>query len=333
MSRKISLVLVLVACIIGDASAQKSKPTDVDTAFIDYDTFFNELDALLDSLATPRNFALINVGVGNNYFDYESNSSFLLKTKKKLTITPGVAFFSKTGLGISITSMIMNDGKKLNPYQYYATASYDYLKNPHFLTGLAFTDFFTKDSLPFYTSPLKNEVYAYFTYKKFWLKPAVAASYGWGNRSSYNERQDYITSLRLATSGYTRINTQESVNDFNLIVSVRHDFYWLDVLTKGDYVRLTPQIIYTSGTQRYGFNQTSNSYALPKAGPSVLYNSDNATLNDQQNFQPLSVCGVIKAEYAKGKFFFQPELLLDYFFPANNKNLSTAFVVNAGVIF
>src|SRR5438309_206904 len=80
-----------------------------------------------------------------------------------------------------------------------------------FITGLAFTRFFTKSNLAFYTSPLNNNLYAYFTYRHLWIKPSIALSYGWGSRTSYSEREDLITSLLLAKNGYARINQTESI--------------------------------------------------------------------------------------------------------------------------
>ena len=331
------LVFLLSVFIALSSLAQNpTKGTDIDTSFadLDYDELFNELDLLLDSLTEPKSFTLFNVAVGHNYFNYQSKSSYLLETSRRITYSPSLGYYSKSGLGISANSILVHDGLKLNPYQFNVTGSYDYLENHRFLTGFALTHFFTRDSLPFYTSPLKNEAYAYFTYRKFWLKPSVAVSYGWGSRNEYEEREEYITSLRLSTRGYTSINTRESVNDFNLIGSVRHDFYWLDVLGKRDYIRFTPQIVFTSGTQKFGFNQTSSTYAtIPRTGANIMYTSDNVYLDDELYFQPLSLSTYLKAEYSKGKFFLQPQVVFDYYFPAEEKNFTAAFVVNAGVIF
>lgn len=337
MAGKIRLILLVALFVATTSSAQQpSKQHDIDTSFadLDYDELFNELDLLLDSLTAPRSFALFNIAAGNNYFNYQAKGSYLLEASKKLTFSPTLSYFFKNGLGISANTIVVNDGQKLNPYQFSVTGSYDYIRNTKFITGVSLTHFFTKDSLPFYTSPLKNDLYTYFTYRGFWLKPSVAASYGWGSRNAYEERREYITSLRLNSRGYTRINTRESVNDFNLIASIRHDFYWLNVLSKRDYARLTPQIVFTSGTQKFGFNQTSSTYAtVPRTGANILYNTEKIALDDQLVFQPLSLSTYLKAEYSRGKFFFQPQLIFDYYFPATEKNLTTAFVVNAGVIF
>ena len=336
MTRKIYWLFIFGLFVTTTAPAQKPAR---DTTFDDLtdaelEELFNDLDMLLDSLTAPRSFVLFNIGIGNSYFNYKSKSSYYLEASRKTAYTPSLSYYSRTGLGISASAVVVHDGLNLNPYQYYATGSYDYMKNKKFITGLAFTHFFAKDSLPFYTSPLRNEIYGYFTYKKFWLKPSIAVSYGWGSRSDYEEREEYINSLRLAVNGFTRVNTRESINDLNLITSIRHDFYCMDILGKNDYIRFTPQVVFTSGTQKFGFNQTSSTYAtVPRTGANVLYNSDQVYLDDQLYFQPLSVSTYIKAEYSKGKFFVQPQLILDYYFPASEKNFITAFALNAGVIF
>lgn len=341
MTRKI-LLLLLAGLLVGSTSfaQQPEKQKNIDTTLgdlgymEDYEDLFNELDKLLDSLTAPRNFILFNIAFGSNYFNYQSKTSYLLEPVKRVTYTPSLAYYSRSGLGISASTMVMNDGSNMNPYQFSLTGSYDYLRNKKFITGIALTRIFSKDSLPFYTSPLKNELYGYFTYKKSWFKPSVALSYGWGSREEYEERQEYITSLRLALNGYTRVNTRESINDFTVISSVRHDFYWLNILRKRDYIRFTPQIVFTSGSQKFGFNQSSSTYAtLPRTGANFLYNSEQVYLDDKIYFQPLSLTTYLKAGYSKGKFFIQPQLILDYYFPATEKNFTAAIVMNAGVIF
>ena len=344
LKAKISLMtgnmrlFILIGCLVSSVGFAQApaKQTNIDTSFDedDYAELFNELDALLDSLIAPRSFVLFNVGIGSNYFNYKSKSSYQLEASRKNTYTPTLAYFSKNGLGISGSAVIVNDGKSLNPYQFHATGSYDFLKNSRFISGLAFTHFLSRDSIPFYTSPLQNELYAYFTYKKFWLKPSVAISYGWGSRNDFEEREEYITTMRLALNGYTQVKTRESISDFSLITSVRHDFYWMNIIGNNDYIRLTPQVVFASGTQKFGFNQTSSTYAtIPRTGVNYLYSSDQVYLDDEVYFQPLSLSTYIKTEYSRGKFFVQPQIVFDYYFPATEKNLTTAFVMNAGVIF
>jgi hypothetical protein len=303
----------------------------MDTSFVDYDVLFNELDALLDSLIKPRNITLFDVSASQHYFNYQSSSG-TVEVKRKFVYTPSLIYLSRSGVGISGAASVISEEHKVYPYQFYLTGSYDYLRNKKLLTGIAFTRFFTKDSLPFYTSPLKNELYAYINYRKLWFKPAIAVTYGWGSRKDYQKQSDYLSSLLPVWNGSTRVNNRESINDFNLTASLRHDFYWMNVLSKKDYIRLTPHIVFTSGTQQFGFNQTSNSYTgIPKTNMSLLYSTNKIMLENHLNFQPLSLSVMMKTEYAKGKFFIQPQALLGYYFPAKDK-LNTLFIIDAGVI-
>lgn len=317
-----------------DTSLKKSEPAVIDTT-LDYDDkIFDELEAFLDSILSPHNYFLTALSIQRGYFNYQSKSEVFLQPTRKVTLTPALGYYSKNGLGITGVASFVNDQKAFKFYQLALTPSYDYLQNKRFATGLSYTRYVTKDSLPFYTSPLQNELYAYFTYRKWWFKPMVAASYGWGSRSDYKEREEYITSLQLRRTGYTRIDTKESVSDFSLITSVRHDFYWLDLFSYNDHIRVTPQLAYTSGSQKFGFNQSSNTYAtLIRSGANVLYSSENVYLDNKLYFQPLSLTFYLKTEYSIGKFYVQPQLILDYYFPATEKRFTGLFSASAGFIF
>jgi hypothetical protein len=330
-------VFFIVSFFIATTSIAQKPVTDsfsVDTSFTDYDLLFNELDAFLDSITAPRSFTLFNLGISNGYFSYRSVDILEIETIKKLNLTPSLAYFDKSGFGISAEASIADYGNRLNAYQYSFTGSYDFMKKNRFITGVSFTHFLTKSDLPFYTSPLKNEIFAYFTYKKHWLKPSIGISYGWGSREDFEDREEKINAIQLAQRGFTRTSTRESINDFNLISSVRHDFYWLDIFSKKDYIRLTPQLSFSSGTHQFGFNQTSNTYAtVRRTGSSVLYSTENISLDNNLYFQPLSLSAFLKTEYSIGKFFIQPQLVFDYYFPASQNNFSTTWLLHAGLIF
>jgi hypothetical protein len=301
---------------------------------IDYDLLLQDMETFLDSIAMPHSYILGSVAIGRGYFNYTTKSTALIETQKSFTYTPTFGFFHKDGLSLTATGNVVNHENKFNFYQVAVSPGYDYLKNKNFATGLTYTRFFTKDSLPFYTTPLQNELYGYFTYRKWWIKPTLALSYGWGSRIDYEEREELIQDLRLRRSGITRINSKESITDFSLITSLRHDFYWLGVISYKDHIRLTPQLSFISGTQKFGFNQSANTYAtILRTGANVLYNSENVYLDDQLDFQPLSLTLFLRGEYSIGKFFVQPQLVFDYYFPTDQKNFSTLFSCNVGLIF
>lgn len=337
MIRKLC-VLIFALCSVGSTMAQSKDSVKVKTVaesdVADYDVLFNELDDFLDSLLTPRSYTLVNVYGGSNFYDYAPSSTNKLENNRQLTLTPSVGYFSKTGLGINATTNVVKEKSGWNAYQLATALSYDYLKNFDFATGLSATHYFTKKQVGFYTSPLKNEVYGYFAYRKLWVKPVIAASYGWGSRTAYEEREEYITKLRLRRKSYTVITKEETVSDFSLMFSARHDFYWLDIINSKTFLRFTPQLGFIAGTQKFGFNQTSATYQTALlTGKSTYQGSENTNLDDQSKFQLLSVTGTLKTELSLGKFFVQPQLAFNYYLPATSNNLATIFSVNTGFIF
>lgn len=315
------------------ANAQKDTTNDSSIyADIDYDELFTELESFLDSLTKPRSFFLINAGVGNRVFNFQSANSNRIHATQKLSFIPSLGYFDKSGIGFNLSAAALREDRKINVYQYSGTISYDYIQNPLFLTGMAYTRFITKNSLNFYTSPLQNEAYAYFAYRQWWIKPTVSAGYGWGSRTEFEEREESILGLRrrLGGGGSSR-TTEESIRDFNVNLALRHDFYWLNILSKNDYIRFSPQVSFTGGTQNYGFNQTSNYAGVQRfTKNNLLFTSDNVSVNETTSFQPLSLTALLKSEFSKGKFFLQPQLMFDYYLPDAPKKFTTAFVVNTG---
>ncbi len=336
--------IILAFILIGVAASSQSNtsdttivPTDnsflIDTT-IDYGELFQDFEAFMDSILSPHSYFLATISLGKNFYNFESKTNSATKAIQKLTYSPTVGYYHKSGLGINATGYVVDDGANMNLFQYSISPSFDYLKNKAIAVGISYTRFLTKDSLPFYTTPLQNELYGYFTYRKSWIRPTFAVSYGWGSRSDYSEREEQIIDLRLRRRGFTYINTKESIRDFSLITSIRHDFYWLDVLTYKDHIRFTPQLSFTSGTQKFGFNQKSNTYVtILRNNSSVLYNSDNVYLDDKLKFQPLALTMNFRGEYSIGKFFVQPQFTLDYYFPATTDNFSSYFSINVGCMF
>jgi len=324
--------LIVVAALIFSVSvfAQKHtkqiKSLPVDTAFTDYDALFSELDIFLDAITSSKSFAMANIGIESSYLTFRSDSAHAVK---KILVSPSLSYFHKSGLGISGEYAIVNDGEKVNPYQFSLTGYYDYVKNRKFFTGVSLSHYFTKQDLPFYPSPIENEASAYFTYRQFRIKPSVNISYGWGNSDSYTEQQE--KAKNITTNQSTAI--QKTVADFSITTSVKYHFY-LDDNSEKSYVRFTPQISLVTGTRHSGFNELTNIHtSLGHSGKNLSFNTQNLSTNDDLKFQPLSFSSSLKAEYVKGNFFVQPQLILDYYFPASTNNLSTGFMVNAGFIF
>lgn len=326
-------LLMLCAPALFTAAQEKKKEAAADSLAY-YEDLFGALESFIDSITAPKSFFTASIGSGNGYLHYQSQNSSTLSNRRQIVYTPSLGYYHKSGPGISVTGSALYEDKIVNLYQVAATVSYDYLQNQNFMTGVAYSHFFTKEDLPFYTSPLTNEANAYFSYRKGFIKPSMGVSYGWGSRTQVEEREEKIKLLRgKPLNSNTRIETTESISDLTVTASVKHDFFWLNVLLDKDHVRFTPQIAFLSGTQMFGLNQTSNyNFINTKSGVSLFQNTKQMNLSDESKFKPLSLSARLRGEYTKGIFFIQPQLMFDYYFPAPEKNFSTAFAITTGII-
>jgi hypothetical protein len=350
-----------IACFIVPGSFAWSENTRTDTipvpddlaidTSIDYDALLSDLDLFLDSLLSPRSFFLADVSAANGYFVYKArNNTRGIETKKKLILTPTIGYYHKSGPGITASANIINGQTNHSLYQYSITPSFDFIQSKKWVAGVSYTRHFTKDSLPFYTTPLQNEVAGYYLLREPWLQPGLSLSYGWGGRTDLKQRKDYITvlkirkwisrngihvvdTLRYIDSVYTTITTKQSISDFLLTATLRHTFYWLDVLGKNDCLKFTPMLAFSFGTQKFGFNQTTATTATVRNTGNVQFNRGDVNLDQKRDFQPVSLTLYLRPEYSIGKFFIQPQFMIDYYFPAEKDNLTTFFSVNAGFIF
>jgi hypothetical protein len=300
------------------------------------DSLMKDFDLFLDSLTAPKSFLNISIGAGNGIFSFENKNSVYLSTERKIIFSPSIGYFHKSGLGLSTTGFMISDQGALNVYQFSVSPSYDLIR-PSFSSGVSYTHYMNKDSVSFYLTPLQHELFAYFSYKKWWLRPSINFAYGWGSKASYEKikrrlRAKLLTQLRRLglNPGNLMIKNEESIQDFSLTVSLRKDFNWYNVLGKDDNIAFIPVLMLSSGTQNFGFN-TSYSYQFR----SVKINSlpSNQQLSDRSDFRPQSASLVLRGSYMKGKVLVQPQVLFDYYLPEGDDKFNMAFSITAGVSF
>jgi len=296
------------------------------------DSLMADFENFLDSLAKPKSFFTVSLGIGTGFFSFEDKSSVYLTTEKKLLFSPSLSYYHKTGFGISATAFGLRDNNRFNFYQFAFSPSYDLIKRS-FSTGISFTKYISKDSLDFYTTPIQNEIFTYFTYKKWWIRPSVSISYGWGTKTEYEQRKYQRLSRLLAqrNSGYyVTVENKESIRDFSLTFSLRKNFDWYNVLGKDDNITFTPVLLLNSGTQQFGFN-TSYSYNATAIRVNSL--PSNSNISDQSSFALQSVSMVMRGSYMKGRLLLQPQILFDYYLPESDSPFNTVFSVSAGISF
>ena len=246
-SLKVSIVTLLFFTLTSyHIHAQKNR---IDSLFMNSDTtavidsIMSDFESFLDSISAPKSFFTVALGVGTGIFSFEDKTSVVLASEKKLILSPSVGYFHKSGLGLSATGYMINQDSRLTFYQYVFTPSFDVIKRK-FSTGISFSKYISKDSLEFYTTPIQNELFAYFSYKNWWLRPSISASYGWGSKTEVEKRTEKIKK-RLRQQGNRNIITitnEETVTDFSVTLSLRKDFNWYDIVTKNDNLTFTPPL-------------------------------------------------------------------------------------------
>ena len=317
------------------------QPGKVDSLFASGDTtaimdsLLKDFDSYLDSLTGSKSFFSINVGVGTGFFSFNEKNSVTVNTQQKLIVSPSIGYFHKSGFGLSVTGFAINENDNINIYQFAVSPSYDLIKRG-FSTGISYTKYVTKDSLNFYNTPIQNELFAYFSYKRWWIRPSVNFSYGWGSEEEFEKRKlsrlAYL--LSLSNNYYVIVRNKQHVRDFSATFSLRKDFDWYGVFGKKDNITITPVALLNAGTQNFGFN-TSYSYSRQ---PLLRTNAlpSNREISGNTQFALQSTSFVLRGSYLTGKFLMQAQVLFDYFLQDlddDDSKLNTVFSVSAGISF
>jgi hypothetical protein len=327
-------ILSAVILSSGTALAQKSK---IDALFASGDTtavmdsLMRDFDTYLDSLVKPKSFFTVSAGVGTGFFSFKDNTALSYEIKNRAIFSPEISYFHKSGLGITVTSYMINEGGKFNSYQYAISPTYHFIKRKQFSTGISFTRFYTKENLSFYTTPIQNEVYALFNLKKWWLEPGIAVSYGWGSKTEFERKEIevYLQRLKSSRKKIILIQRDESVRDFSTLFSLRHSFIFNDVLLRNDQLTIRPVMLLSAGTQNFGFNTSFTSASMNNNN--ILPPSTNITDVRGLDFQ--SSTFVLQVDYSLGRYYIIPQVMLDYYLHQADKRLNSVVSLTAGVNF
>jgi hypothetical protein len=333
-TRSFIIVMLVVSCM-RQGYAQQST---LDSLFAKgdstavMDSLLKDFDNYLDSISKPRSFFSFNLGIGNGYFSFENKNTVYLTNAQRLIVTPSAGYYHKSGLGITTTGYLLLDPENSQFYQFSVTPSYDFIGNRKVGFGFAYTRYFEKDSLPFYTTPIGNELFGYFTYKKLWLRPTISICYGWGSNTEYLQKQTFIWRERLQRydRGFIYVKNEESVKDFATILSLKHDFDFYRLFVRQDAFTITPVFLFTAATQSFGFN-TSYQYSVNAVRANLLPSNQN--ISDQSAYRPQSVSLILRTDYNIRKFFVMPQFLLDYYIPQTDDHLNIGYSITAGINF
>ena len=118
--------IVLVVTMLGRSVEAQTNPIDsamarevqelmADTT-IDYEELFQDFEAFMDSILMPQSYFMPSLSIGRGYFNFTSKRSDLLETTPKLTYSPMLTWYHKTGIGLSMTGYMIHDEQNMNMY-------------------------------------------------------------------------------------------------------------------------------------------------------------------------------------------------------------------------
>ncbi|MEO6314085.1 MAG: hypothetical protein ABIU63_12555 [Chitinophagaceae bacterium] len=333
--KKIIRIVVIAGCLVAARHIGFAQSGKLDTLFLKGDTtavmdsLMSGFDAYLDSMLQEKSFLSASVGVGNRTFSIKNNSLNTQETSHQLSFTPTLAYYHKSGLGLSATGFLANPGNGFHFYQYAVTPSYDYISTS-VSTGISYTRYFGKDTAMLNASPYENDLYGYVNlHHKSW-RYGIAAGYATG---SFNDKITYEDSVYrysnlLQRYGWVHIRktieSQNHIKDFSLSASVRRDFSLDGLFTKNDNCTISLTGYLVSGVSKIKTNTNIN-YATKKIALSKFKRSyDSADGND---FQVQSVALAASIFYTIGKFNIQPLWYMDYYLQDTEQRFSQVFAL------
>lgn len=275
-----------------------------------------DLERQLDSLLNKqqKSEVVVGLGFGNNpAYGGKATDPFRPVTMKPF-LSPNISYNHKSGLYASVYSYYLLNATRNPWFELDLNAGYDYTKNKDFISGISYTRYFYKDSSDIPATPITNEAFAYFFYRKWWLEPGISVDFGWGKfKEQLNRRQE-----RTITG-----------SDFNIIADVRHSFIFLDVLRKDAAILLMPVASFTAGTAHYYSNLKSFQYV--SRSKLIKRRNREATISDKTGFQPRAVDLGVRLSYIIGRVTVSPSYTAFKLLQGEDNNITGYFTASVSV--
>lgn len=315
MQKILLLIVFLILSVKNYSQTKPVEPADKDSTEILKDL----IDLLSDSEKSTSYFAM-NVGIGNRIFNVQNkalNSKF--SPAATFIYSPSLLYYHKSGLYFSGGINLLNDKKKgFGIKQSSLSAGYELPENSNTDLAVTYTHIFVNDIFSSYTSPVHNDFYAAYVYKKTWIRPGMAADYSSGEYGDVKRIRSSYDSI------YTRLKS------FALMVSVSHEFKWQEVFNKKDGITFISSLMMNMGKSKLTFKHKTNVVNLAN----FLNKRGRLPKFENTKFQAESLGLSLDASYVVGKFAIEPQGYFDYYLPATPDNkLAKYFTVTMSYSF
>lgn len=272
----------------------------------DSSEILKDLMNLLGNDDKPSSYFTIGVGIGNRVFNVQNNVLNSKVTPENTVIwSPSLLYHHKTGLYISAGGNLLNDTKKgfvINEYS--LAGGYELALNDNADFTVAYSHIFVSDFFSQYASPVHNDLYAAYSYKKTWIKPGLTVDFSSGE---YGD----VKTVRLL---YDSIGSK--LTSFSLVPSISHEFDWEKVFNDKDEIVVTPSLMLNMSKSRQRLRHNTNAVNLA----AFLNKKGRLPKLENTKFEAQSVALGLDANYAIGKLSFDPQAYFDYYLPSTTDN-------------
>ena len=294
----------------------------------------DQLMKLLGTAEKPASYLFASVGVGNRLYSVKNKSLNASQNTASVAVySPSLAYFNKSGFGISAGANLLNEEKSFGINQYSISPSYDLTGNENISLGISFTHYFVKDKYSVFSSSVQNDLFTSFGYKKSWLQPGIALGYSSGEYGEAKNKDTVISGVKRYF--YDTLNYKN--NSFYTMFSISHQFFWYSALHKSDGLSFTPSLLLNAGSGSTATTHQTN-VPVPGAGGFEIFRGLNrrgrAPRVQTSKFEMQSIGLNLDLNFFIGNFNIEPQFYVDYYLPAtSSKKTTTIFMLNVGYTF
>ena len=125
------------------------------------------------------------------------------------------------------------------------------------------------------------------------------------------------------------------ISSYSIAGSVEHSFMFFNLFSIKDGIIITPQLSLISGINTYDVSHTSslaNFSTYTKQRLRRIRHFQSQSNNEQYQLQSVGLD--LDVNYSIGKFYFEPDLYLNYYLPdTNDERFTQIFNFNIGITF
>lgn len=302
----LSLLLLSMGPVV---FGQQKTITEAEKASLDSmlqnDEFFN----MMKEAIKPKSYFLVSAGLGNSYFSVKNKRLEAAQLDNKIVFTPEFAYYHKSGFALAADAFLTSFNGKSNFYQFSLTPSYSLRSDKKVSLSLSYTRFFRRSGYESAASPIQNDIFGSLYLKKPWLQPGLSLGFSEGKNTVYKHIDTFFLGQQRKFTDTAKI----SIRTFSVSAFVQHEFEFYDVLKKDDGLSVVPKILLNAGSNKYTEKHYNPYSAFFKRVAQRL--ASLGRLQDNSSFEVQSAACSLDVNYLIGKFGFEPQVYLDYYFP------------------